>query len=169
MKIMKIPEINVAILFFDRAEELYPGTGMGAGIGAGPRAATSGAAGFDLCAAIPEAEQSCIIEPHARALIHTGIAIQVKTPGVAGFVYSRSGLGAVQGLTVAQGVGVIDPDFRGEILVYLLNTGKEAKSVRRGDRIAQLVFQPFFRPVFARADRLDASERGGGGFGHTGC
>jgi dUTP pyrophosphatase len=165
MIIMKIPEINVAVLFFDRAEELYPE----AGTGIGPRAATSGAAGFDLCAALPEDAPSCIIEPYARALVHTGIAIQVKTPGVSGFVYSRSGLGAVQGLTVAQGVGVIDPDYRGEIMVYLLNTGKDAKSVRRGDRIAQLVFQPFFHPVFARTDKLDDSERGGGGFGHTGC
>jgi dUTP pyrophosphatase len=157
---MKTPEVDVRIVFFGQAEELYLGTG--------PRAATSGAAGFDLRAFFSEGEQLCVIEPRERALIHTGLAIQVETPGVAGFVYSRSGLGAVHGLTVAQGVGVIDPDYRGEIMVYLLNTSGEAQSVRRGERVAQLVFQPFFHPLFAKMEKLGDSGRGSGGFGHTG-
>jgi dUTP pyrophosphatase len=158
---MHRPEVKVQIVFFDLAEGLYPE--------GGPTAATSGAAGFDLRACLPEAEPLCVIAPGERALIHTGIAIQAESSGVAGFVYSRSGLGAAQGLTVAQGVGVIDPDYRGEIMVYLLNTAREVKSVRRGDRIAQLVFQPFFRPLFARTGKLSDSGRGSGGFGHTGA
>ncbi len=88
--------------------------------------------------------------------------------GVAGFVYSRSGLGAVQGLTVAQGVGVIDPDYRGEITVILLNTSTEERRLRRGERIAQLVFQPAFQVEMETSDTLSATERGAGGFGHTG-
>jgi dUTP pyrophosphatase len=158
---MKMPEVNVRIVFFDQAEELYSE--------GGPTAATSGAAGFDLRACLPKADPLCMIAPGERALVHTGIAVQVETSGVAGFVYSRSGLGAAQGLTVAQGVGVIDPDYRGEIMVYLLNTGKEEKSVRRGERIAQLLFQPFFRPRFAKTGKLGDSGRGSGGFGHTGA
>ena len=101
-------------------------------------------------------------------MIPTGIAIEPKQPGVAGFVYSRSGLGGVTGITVAQGVGVIDPDYRGEIMVPLLNTGQEAYMVQRGDRIAQLVFQVYFRPVFAVTEELGSTERAQGGFGHTG-
>ena len=90
------------------------------------------------------------------------------TPGIAGFVYSRSGLGAVQGLTVAQGVGVIDPDYRGEIAVVLLNTSGEPRRLRRGDRIAQLVFQPAFQVELEESDSLGQTGRGSGGFGHTG-
>jgi dUTP pyrophosphatase len=89
-------------------------------------------------------------------------------PGVAGFVYSRSGLGAVKGLTVAQGVGVIDPDYRGEIRIYLLNTSSETLTVKRGERVAQLVFQTFVRLNPEEVDTLSESVRGAGGFGHTG-
>ena len=90
------------------------------------------------------------------------------TPGIAGFVYSRSGLGAMQGLTVAQGVGVIDPDYRGEITVVLLNTSGEERRLRRGDRIAQLVFQPALQVELEECETLGATGRGSGGFGHTG-
>ena len=101
-------------------------------------------------------------------MIPSGISVEPKQPGVAGFVYSRSGLGGVQGITVAQGVGVIDPDYRGEIKVPLLNTGSEPYTVQRGDRIAQLVFQPYFRPLFQVVDELGNTDRAHGGFGHTG-
>lgn len=84
------------------------------------------------------------------------------------FVYSRSGLGAVKGLTVAQGVGVIDPDYRGELVTWLLNTSSAPITVKRGDRVAQLIFQPFARLEPAEARELSATERGTGGFGHTG-
>ena len=88
--------------------------------------------------------------------------------GIAGFVYSRSGLGAMQGLTVAQGIGVIDPDYRGEITVVLLNTSNEERRLRRGDRIAQLVFQPALQVELEECETLGATGRGSGGFGHTG-
>ena len=95
-------------------------------------------------------------------------SVEPLQPGVAGFVYSRSGLGAVKGLTVAQGVGVIDPDYRGELVTWLLNTSSAPITVKRGDRVAQLIFQPFARLEPAEARELSATERGTGGFGHTG-
>ena len=76
--------------------------------------------------------------------------------------------GAMQGLTVAQGVGVIDPDYRGEITVVLLNTSGEERRLRRGDRIAQLVFQPALQVELEECETLGATGRGSGGFGHTG-
>jgi dUTP pyrophosphatase len=100
--------------------------------------------------------------------VPSGIAVESTIPGIAGFVYSRSGLGAVKGLTVAQGVGVIDPDYRGEITVFLLNTGEEDYTVQNGERIAQLVFQPYVRPLFTPAATLGTTGRAAGGFGHTG-
>lgn len=152
--------IGVKVLFFGAARELYGSVG--------PAAATGGSAGFDLCAALLEDTPEMDILPGERAIIPTGIAIEPMRSGVAGFVYSRSGLGAAKGLTVAQGVGLIDPDYRGEISVYLLNTSSVPHRLRRGDRIAQLVFQPFFTPGWEVADTLSDTERGAGGFGHTG-
>jgi dUTP pyrophosphatase len=131
-----------------------------------PAVATAGSAGLDLRADI-EAE-TLTIAPGQRAAIPTGIAIAIDTPGVAGFLYSRSGLGAKHGLTVAQGVGVIDPDYRGEIIVWLLNTSTESRTISRHDRIAQLILAPFLRPLITPVDDLDATARGEGGFGHTG-
>ena len=150
---------DVKILFFGNARALY---------GLGPVSATSGSAGFDLVAALPEDAPEIAIAPGDRAAIPTGIAIEPTMPGIAGFVYSRSGLGAAKGLTVAQGVGLIDPDYRGEILVYLLSTSTVLHRLRRGDRVAQLVFQPFFSPKWEICDALGDTTRGSGGFGHTG-
>jgi dUTP pyrophosphatase len=128
--------------------------------------ATPHSAGLDLRACFDDAE--CVIPAGSRASVPSGIAVEPPAPGVAGFVYSRSGLGAVQGLTVAQGVGVIDPDYRGEILVILLNTSGEERRLRRGERMAQLVFQPIIRAELEVAERLGETKRGAGGFGHTG-
>lgn len=133
---------------------------------AGLRYATPGSVGLDLRACC-EAEEA-IIPAGGRLALPTGVAVEPLSPGVAGFVYSRSGLGAVRGLTVAQGVGVIDPDYRGEITVILLNTSGEAQRLRRGERIAQLVFQPAFQVELETSDTLSVTERGEGGFGHTG-
>ena len=155
-----LTSIGVRIFFFPSARGLY--------VSAGPAAATSRSAGFDLCAALPEAVPDLTVAPGSRAAVPTGIAIEPLLEGVAGFVYSRSGLGAVKGLTVAQGVGLIDPDYRGEIIVYLLNTAAEPLSLRRGERVAQLVFQPFFQPRWEAAETLSQTTRGSGGFGHTG-
>ena len=98
----------------------------------------------------------------------TGISVQPECAELAGFLYSRSGLGAREGLTVAQGVGLIDPDYTGEILVMLLNTSGEERVLRHGERMAQLVFQPVVRPDWDVVERLEDTERGSGGFGHTG-
>lgn len=147
----------VNLLFFRQAAKLYSQNG--------PTVATAGSAGFDLRA---DVDSPIIIEPGQRASFPSGIAIEPLRSGVAGFVYSRSGLGAVKGLTVAQGVGVIDPDYRGELFVFLLNTSLEARRVERGDRIAQLIFQPYFPAEFVITQQLGNTERGAGGFGHTG-
>ena len=155
-----LPALFVNILFIGAAESLY-----GA---AGPEQATGASVGFDLRAVLPEGVGEVTIAPGERAAVPTGIAIEPLLPGVAGFVYARSGLGAVNGVTVAQGVGVIDPDYRGEIMVILLNTSQAPYAVAHGERIAQLLFQPCFMPQFRRCAVLGATERGGGGFGHTG-
>lgn len=128
--------------------------------------ATAGSAGFDLCACLDVAEKH--IPAGERLCVGTGISIQPRVAGIAAFVYSRSGLGARKGLVVAQGVGVIDPDYTGEILVYLLNTSKEQRSIRNGERIAQLIFQSYMRPQWREVKKLAPTERGSGGFGHTG-
>lgn len=128
--------------------------------------ATVHSAGLDLRAAI-DAER-LEIPAGGRAAISTGIAIEIRQPGIAGFVFSRSGLGTKEGLTVSQGVGVIDPDYRGQIMVSLLNTSGAVRFVERGQRIAQLVFLPCFTARLLAVDELCATERGAGGFGHTG-
>lgn len=164
----EIIELPVNILFVGDAGGLYGELG--------PSNATGQSAGFDLCAAFPSGsvtgagspDVEFTVLPGERLLVPTGIAIEPLQPGIAGFVYSRSGLGAAKGLTVAQGVGIIDPDYRGEILVYLLNTSSWPISLKRGDRIAQLVFQTYFRPHWRRCERLGDTNRGAGGFGHTG-
>jgi dUTP pyrophosphatase len=131
-----------------------------------PAVATPGSAGLDLRADFDA--PAITIEPGERAAVPTGIAIEIDAPGVAGFVYSRSGLGAKHGLTVAQGVGVIDPDYRGEIVVWLLNTSREPKTVSRHERIAQLVLAPVVAPIVTPVEELGDTHRGDGGFGHTG-
>jgi dUTP pyrophosphatase len=108
------------------------------------------------------------IEPGQRYPVPTGIAIEIGAPGVAGFVFSRSGLGTKKGLTVSQGVGVIDPDYRGEIICSLLNTSDEPRTIQHGDRIAQLLFLPYFAARIVPSETLSDTDRGAGGFGHTG-
>lgn len=142
------------------ARELYTGEG---GL---PAPATPLSAGIDLRACL-DGPEACIAAG-ARLTVPAGISIQPVTPGWAAFVYSRSGLGARDGLTVAQGVGLIDPDYTGEICVILLNTSGEERRLRRGERMAQLVFQPYGRPAWEEVQELRPTERGAGGFGHTG-
>ena len=150
---------SVDVLFFRDAESVYGPDGL--------TPATSGAVGIDLRACL-EVDEERVIQPGRREPITAGLAVAPRTAGVAGFVYSRSGLGAVKGVVVAQGVGVIDPDYRGEIRVFLLNTGTEPYTVQRGERIAQIIFQPYCPPNFSRVAALDDTGRGEGGFGHTG-
>ncbi|MBQ9105846.1 MAG: dUTP diphosphatase [Mailhella sp.] len=148
---------EVYILYLRDAASLY---------GDGLAYATPASAGMDLRACIEG--ESLTIEAGQRAPVPAGICIEPRVPGVAGFIYSRSGLGAVKGLTVAQGVGVIDADYRGELVVWLLNTSGDPLTVNRGDRVAQLVFQPICRLEPKVVASLSETERGSGGFGHTG-
>lgn len=134
--------------------------------GGGLSYATPGSAGMDLRACFEEEE--LVVEAGGRAAVPSGICVEPGVSSVAGFIYSRSGLGAVRGLAVAQGVGVVDADYRGEIVVWLLNTSGAAISIRRGERVAQLVFQPVCRLEPLAAEELSDTERGDGGFGHTG-
>ncbi len=130
--------------------------------------ATPGSVGLDLRACFEIGEQEIVLQPGERRRIPVGIALEPVTPNYAAFVYSRSGLGAVYGLVVAQGVGVIDPDYRGEIFVYILNTSHEERRIARGERIAQIVFQIAPQVQLVQKQHLDATTRGTGGFGHTG-
>lgn len=125
---------------------------------------SSGASGVDLRACIDE---SLILKPGQRALIPTGIAVAIP-PGYEGQVRPRSGLAASYGLTVLNTPGTIDADYRGEIKVIVINLGEEDYIVNRGDRIAQLVFCPVIRARLERVYSLPISQRGEGGFGHTG-
>ncbi len=127
--------------------------------------ATEMSVGLDLRAAI---SKDLTILPGQKASIQTGMAIEILDPNIAGFVFSRSGLGTKQGLVVTQGVGVIDPDYRGEIIVSLLNISKEQRTVVRGERIAQLLFLPAYQAEIIISDNLSTSKRGEGGFGHSG-
>lgn len=132
-----------------------------------PQYATDGAAAVDLRAALDEG-QKILLQPGERALIPTGIAISPETRGVVAVVAGRSGLGVKKGVTLSNSIGVIDSDYRGEIQVCLINHGKEAFEIVRGDRIAQMMFLPVYTSAFLPVEELDETERGAGGFGHTG-
>jgi dUTP diphosphatase len=129
-----------------------------------PAYASTGAAGIDLAAAV---DQSLTLNPEHRALVPTGIAIALPE-GYEGQVRPRSGLALKHGLTVFNSPGTIDGDYRGEVQVILANLGTEPVTIRRGDRIAQLVVAPVTRVKIERVADLPESERGAGGFGSTG-
>lgn len=122
------------------------------------------AAGADLYACI-EAEET--IESGETKLIKTGIAMELPV-GYAGFIYARSGLASKRGLAPANKVGVVDCDYRGEIMVALHNHSAVAQSVMPGERIAQLVIAPYITAEFNETDTLSDTVRGEGGFGSTG-
>ncbi len=122
------------------------------------------AAGADLYACLKE-ETS--IPAGETKVIPTGIALELPA-GCAGLVYARSGLATKQGLAPANKVGVIDPDYRGEVMVALHNHSGEARTVCPGDRIAQLVITPYIAAVFEERAELSQTVRGAGGFGSTG-
>ena len=122
------------------------------------------AAGADMYAAIDEA---VTIEPNETKLIPTGLAFEIPE-GYAGFVYARSGLASKSGLAPAIKVGVIDADYRGEVMVALHNHGTEAQTVEAGERIAQMIIAPFVAVNYVFSDELDDTVRGEGGFGSTG-
>lgn len=134
--------------------------------GEGLNYATSGSVGLDL-RACPE-EESIHIKAGERAGYTRRQLPLTDDSGCCGLCLFPQRASAVKGLTVAQGVGVIDPDYRGELVVWLLNTSSETMSVSRGERVAQLIFQPVARLLPVEAQELSATERGSGGFGHTG-
>jgi dUTP pyrophosphatase len=129
-----------------------------------PEYATSGSAGVDLAAAVTE---EFVLEPNARALVPTGFAIELPA-GWEAQVRPRSGLALRHGVVLPNAPGTIDSDYRGEIRVILWNTGSEPFVVKRGDRIAQLVVAPVARVRWVETESLSGTERGPGGFGHTG-
>jgi dUTP pyrophosphatase len=125
---------------------------------------TAGAAGIDLRAAV---EQPLVLAPLQRALVPTGLAFAIPL-GWEGQVRPRSGLALRHGVTCLNTPGTIDSDYRGEVQVLLVNLGSEPFTVRRGERIAQLVFARHGHAAIELVDELDPSDRGAGGFGHTG-
>lgn len=129
-----------------------------------PAYGSAGAAGADLYAL---ADGPVPIAPGETVLIRTGLALAIPE-GYVGLVFARSGLAAKQGLAPANKVGVIDADYRGELMVALHNHGGETRTVECGDRIAQLAIVPFLAARFTPADELDSTDRGSGGFGSTG-
>ena len=144
--------INVSI------KRLRPGTT------ALPTYMTPHAAGMDLCAQL---EHDLILQPGDRALVHTGIAIALPQ-GYEAQIRPRSGLAIKHGITLVNSPGTIDPDYRGEIGVIVINHGNEPFTIRNGERIAQMVFAPIARAILRELDDLDETVRGDGGFGHTG-
>lgn len=132
-----------------------------------PEYATEGSAAVDLRAALDEGE-IVVLQPGERRLIPTGIAISPERRDVVAVIAGRSGLGVKKGVSLANAIGVIDSDYRGEVQVCLINHGAEPFEVRRGDRIAQMMFLPVYAANFLVCDELDETERGAGGFGHTG-
>jgi dUTP pyrophosphatase len=130
-----------------------------------PHFATAGAAAMDLCACI---DAPVTIPPHGRQLIPNGIAIALPGPEYVALVFARSGLASRNGIAMANGVGVIDSDYRGELATPVINQGDEPYTVQPGDRIAQLMVVPVVRPELVPAAELDETERGAGGFGSTG-
>lgn len=129
-----------------------------------PQYETPGAAGMDLRASL---EGEVIVEVGARISVPTGIAFEIP-PGYEGQVRPRSGLAIRQGLTVLNAPGTIDSDYRGEVKVLLVNLGQQSVTLRHGDRIAQVVFAPVVQAELVEVTELNSSNRGAGGFGHTG-
>ncbi|MCR2042721.1 dUTP diphosphatase [Anaerosalibacter massiliensis] len=129
-----------------------------------PEYKTEGSAGMDLYANI---EKPKILRPLERALIPTGIFLSIPF-GCEGQVRPRSGLALKHGITLANAIGTIDSDYRGEIKVILINLSNEDFVIDKGDRIAQLIFVKYEKADFVEVNSLDNTERGQGGFGHTG-
>ena len=129
-----------------------------------PAYGSADAAGADLYALT---DGPVTIAPGQTVLIHTGLALAIPQ-GYVGLVYARSGLATKQGLAPANKVGVIDADYRGELMVSLHNHSGEERTVEHGDRIAQLVIAPYLTARFQEAEELDDTARGSGGFGSTG-
>lgn len=130
-----------------------------------PFRATPGSAGADLFACV---DADVLVQPQERILIPTGIAIELESPEVGAFIFPRSSLSSKFGISLANCVGVIDSDYRGEIKVPVINHSKEPYVIRDGERIAQMVILPIVLPTFCEVNELSETERADGGFGSTG-
>jgi dUTP pyrophosphatase len=130
-----------------------------------PDYATAGSAGVDLRACVPE---SLVIQAGQTVLVPTGMAIHIGDPGLAAVILPRSGLGHKHGIVLGNLVGLIDSDYQGQLMVSCWNRGSEAFELEPGARLAQMVFVPVVQAAFEVVGEFRASERGAGGFGHTG-
>lgn len=130
-----------------------------------PNYATVGSAGLDLRACLDEA---VTIEPGQTVLVKTGLAIYIEDANFAGLVLPRSGLGHKHGIVLGNLVGLIDSDYQGELMVSVWNRGQNSFVLEPGERLAQYVVVPVQHVEFDIVDEFAASERGAGGFGHTG-
>ncbi len=130
-----------------------------------PEHATDGSAGLDMRACVDEALE---LAPGETTLIPTGLAIHIADPGLAAVLLPRSGLGHKHGIVLGNLVGLIDSDYQGQVYVSCWNRGKESFTINVGERIAQMVFVPVVQADFELVEEFSESERGEGGFGHTG-
>ena len=129
-----------------------------------PTYGTNYAAGADIYACINETQT---INPGETKLINTGFSVEIPE-GYAGLIYARSGISIKRGLAPANKVGVVDSDYRGEIMVALYNQSSEIREIEPGERIAQLIVTPYLKVDFIESDELDDTSRGSGAFGSTG-
>lgn len=127
-----------------------------------PSRATEGAAGYDVRAA-----EAVVLEPGGAQAVSTGLVVELPS-GIEAQVRPRSGLALREGVVVPNSPGTIDPDFRGELKVILMNLSSQPVAIARGDRVAQLVFARFERPTVVETDAVEETDRGEGGFGSTG-
>jgi dUTP pyrophosphatase len=148
-----VTELGVEVQVLSHAEELSL-----------PTYATPGSAGMDLQAAV---EEPLVLEPGQRYMVPTGLRIALP-PGYEAQIRPRSGLAIKEGITVANAPGTVDSDYRGEVKVGLVNLSDAPYTIRRGDRIAQMVVAPVTRVAWRPVPSLDETERGTGGFGSTG-
>ncbi|MDF7630825.1 dUTP diphosphatase [Erwiniaceae bacterium L1_55_4] len=130
-----------------------------------PTYATSGSAGLDLRACLDGALE---ITPGMTTLVQTGLAIHIADPALAAVILPRSGLGHKHGIVLGNLVGLIDSDYQGQLMVSVWNRGQDSFTLQPGDRLAQLVFVPVVQAEFNLVEDFDTSDRGAGGFGHSG-
>ena len=130
-----------------------------------PKRATDGSAGLDLRACLDEPVD---LAPGATTLVPTGLAIHLADPGLAAVIIPRSGLGHKHGIVLGNLVGLIDSDYQGELMISCWNRGAQAFRIEPGERVAQLVVVPVVQVEFEVVESFTATDRGGGGFGHTG-
>ena len=130
-----------------------------------PEYATTGSAGVDMRACI---ESPLTLAPGESQLIPTGIALHIEDPGLAAMLLPRSGLGHKHGIVLGNLVGLIDSDYQGQVFISCWNRGKDSFTIQPGERVAQMVFVPVVRAEFETVESFEESERGVGGFGHSG-